>query len=81
MKSDYDRKLTLLCPTCGSSSLSCHDDDLDEAVREYSCEDCGSGFNHQQLMDGNASRVSAAIEEIKSDVVADIRSSIKKMFK
>lgn len=77
---DFSRTVTLLCPVCASSAFS-YDDGLTEDERLYTCEDCGSSHNFEDLKSQNGERIENEISEIKSEVVRDMQKSISKMFK
>lgn len=77
MKNNYDRSLELLCPTCASVEL--HQNDLGEDC--YVCSDCEGVFSYEQLEEGNSERLSNAVEELKSEILEDMKSDLSKMFK
>ena len=80
MKTNYDRSLLLLCPTCASSDFAFEDTEPEE-LRVYVCNSCGLSASHQAIMESNAERISAAVDELKNDVVADFSKDIRATFK
>lgn len=80
MKTDYDRSLPLLCPTCASTDFAFDDAEAKE-LRVYVCNSCGLCTSHQGLMESNAERINAAVDELKNDVVADFSKDIRAAFK
>ncbi|MGX9353302.1 ECs_2282 family putative zinc-binding protein [Shimia sp. W99] len=80
MKNDYDRNVTLLCPTCASDELVCLDQS--ETVHsQYQCRSCEAEFSYADIRDSNSERIEAAVEEMKAEIVSDIKKDIAKMFK
>ena len=80
MKSNYDRSLELLCPTCAGVHFNVPDDENDPGA-VYTCLSCGGNFTHDQILESNSERVEKTVEEIKSEIVKDIESDFKKMFR
>ncbi|WP_146348450.1 ECs_2282 family putative zinc-binding protein [Phaeobacter marinintestinus] len=80
MKTNYDRSIELLCPTCASTFLSCQDE-LENEDSMYRCSSCDGEFSYETIKASNEDRIAAKVEEIKSEVFADIKKDFKKMFK
>ena len=80
MKKDYDRSLTLLCPTCASDELGCLDEHETEES-QYQCKSCEGKFTYAEIKDANSERIEAAVEEMKAEIVTDIKKDFSKMFK
>jgi rubredoxin len=80
MRKSYDRSMQLLCPTCAGADFE-FDSILSEDIRQYSCRSCGLIFSHDDVMKSNGARISVEIEEIKKEVLADIKDDLRKAFK
>lgn len=80
MKNDYDRKIALICPTCATDQLQ-YDEDLDPTLRTYKCLDCGRELSHNELLQENSGRIDAAMDELKAEVMDDIKRDFSKLFK
>jgi hypothetical protein len=80
MKSDYDRNLSLICPTCAATDFS-FDETEEPSSRRYTCVGCSGEFSHEEILEGNQSRIDNAVGEMKHDVISDIRKDWSKLFK
>ncbi len=80
MKSNYDRSVSLLCPTCAATAFS-FDETQPKETRVYLCNGCGNAASHADIMDSNAERLSEAVEELKSELISDISDGLKKALK
>lgn len=74
----YDRKLTLLCPTCGSSQFSYDEDDESGPVI---CVDCKRETTRDDLIRDNQERIDFEVEEIGKEAVADMTKELNKSLK
>lgn len=83
---NLDRKVTLLCPLCGNDQFSSIDVELEELydadddVRVH-CSDCGSEYTKRELIDGNATIIDNAVDEIAQDAVKELEKELKKAIK
>jgi uncharacterized Zn finger protein (UPF0148 family) len=76
--SKYDRTVTLICPTCGGTKFEHDEHDENSAV---TCASCGLQISRSDLVDGNGENISAQIEQVKSEVVADIKAQLQQALK
>ena len=79
MKNDYDRTVSLICPTCASDQFE-SDADLPDEEREYSCGDCGERFSHEDILSANSEKISAVVDEIGNELISDITKDFNKAF-
>ena len=76
MKSNYDRSVSMQCPTCGSESFE-HSED-DPTVR---CARCDRIMTKVELREANGSRIEEEVDALKAEVLKDVKADIAKMFK
>ena len=81
-----NRNITLYCPVCGNdqfSSVDSETDDLSDAPDDtrIQCADCKSVFTKRELIDGNQDIINANIEEVKQELIKDLKKELKKMFR
>lgn len=76
----YNRSITLLCPSCGSDQFS-HGDGVDEAIEITKCASCGREMTKDDLIHENSENISANVDEVKNEIVDDIRKQFKDIFK
>jgi len=73
----YDRSVTLLCPTCGSSQFSqSAENEEDSALMK--CASCGREITKDELIRENSENIAEHVDEIKEQVVKDVRSELQK---
>jgi len=70
----YDRSVKLQCPTCGATQF--HHDEHDENARVI-CASCGLQISRGELIEANGENISAHVEQMKSEVVADVRKQLR----
>jgi predicted RNA-binding Zn-ribbon protein involved in translation (DUF1610 family) len=76
----YNRSVTLLCPTCGSDQFS-HEDGVEETIEITKCTSCGREMTKDDLIHENSENISAHVDEVKKEMVDDIRKQFKNIFK
>lgn len=76
MKDNYDRSISMQCPTCGGESFE-HDDDSPH-VR---CMRCDLTLTKEELRDGNGTRIEDEVETLKAEILKDVKADFAKMFK
>jgi predicted nucleic acid-binding Zn-ribbon protein len=76
--SKYDRELTLLCPTCGSSQFAYDNEDESGPI---TCADCARESTRDQLILDNQERIDLQLKEIGEEVVADAAKELNKSLK
>lgn len=73
--SDYDRELTLLCPTCGSGQFIYDEEDESKPV---TCADCGRETTRDALIRENQERIDLQVEEIGQELLEDAAKELNK---
>lgn len=76
----YNRTIMLLCPTCGSDQFS-QQEVSGEAVQMVTCATCGREMTKDDLIQENNENITAHVDEVKQEIVDDIRKQFAKMFK
>lgn len=76
MKSDYSRTVSMQCSTCGGADFEFEDED--SPVR---CVGCDRIFMREELVRENGARIESEVEDVKAQLVADIRKDFSKIFK
>lgn len=78
MKDNYNKSITLKCPTCGDSDFKFNDDKTwvkcNRCNREYS-----GGYN--ELVELNESEINEEIESAKNEIAKDLKKDIENMIK
>ncbi len=83
-KSDnYDRNVSLHCPTCGSTQFE-YDETLDDDHAEVRCISCDREMTKDELIHENSENINEHVFEIGKqavdDVAKEMRKSLKKAF-
>jgi len=78
MKESYDRSVELICPVCGGKTFS-FDNEIDDG--DVTCIQCKKVFTRDELNEANQENISVNLEEVKKEVVDDIKEEFKNMFK
>ncbi len=76
MKTDYSRSVSMQCPTCGGMDF-----EFNEEGGTVRCTGCDRAYDRQKLIRENGGRIDAHVEEMKSEIMADVRKDFAKMFK
>jgi uncharacterized Zn finger protein len=76
----YNRTITLLCPTCGSDQFS-KQEAAESTVQLVTCANCGREMTKDDLIRENNENITAHVEEVKAEIVDNIRKQFAKMFK
>ena len=77
---DHERTIPLACPTCAGENFSFNEEE-DVATRSNKCADCGMEYTYEEIRMANSARIDAAVDEIKDDVMREVRKTWKKMFR
>lgn len=72
----YNRKITLLCPVCGSSEMEYAEDS--EIVK---CIGCGKELTNDELIQENGVSIDAHVNEVKEELTKDIQKQFNDMLK
>jgi hypothetical protein len=74
---NHDRSVGLRCSTCAGVDFK-RDPELDDGPIE--CAGCGRIFTREQLIAENGEIIDIALDEMKADIVADVRTQFRKAF-
>lgn len=77
MASKYDRSVALNCPTCGCTQFQV-ERGVDESVELVKCASCLRELTKDELIKDNDENISTHVNEIKEQLVQDIRKDFKK---
>lgn len=81
MDSDkYKRSVTLLCPTCGSSSFETRGGP-EEAVQMTKCTSCGREATKDDLIRENSENISEHVKEMGAEITKDFAGGLRKTLK
>ena len=75
----YNRSVSLLCPTCGSSLFE-QDDENDETAL-VTCSSCGLETTREELIHANGESIDEHLKEMKEEVVRDLEKELKATLK
>lgn len=73
----YRRSVSLSCPTCGSTEFDIPDD----GTQPVTCSRCERTIMRDELVRENSENISAHVEEVKSEIVRDLKDSLRKAFR
>jgi predicted RNA-binding Zn-ribbon protein involved in translation (DUF1610 family) len=76
----YDRGVVLLCPTCGCDQFS-SEDGVEETIEMTKCTSCGREMTKDDLIRENSENISTHLDEVKAEVLDDVRKQFKNIFK
>ncbi len=81
MRSDkYNRSVSLLCPTCGSSSFETQGGPED-AVQMTKCTSCGREATKEDLIRENNENISEHVKEMGAEITKDFADEMRKTLK
>jgi hypothetical protein len=75
----YNRNINLLCPTCGGNHFE-SESGTAETVEILSCARCKRKMTKDDLIEANSENVSEHINEIRRELVEDVREQLKRAF-
>lgn len=76
----YDRKVILMCPTCGESQFE-YDSDCEIENMELKCISCEQTYSRDELMKENGEIFEEKFQEIGEGILEDAAQELKKAFK
>jgi DNA-directed RNA polymerase subunit RPC12/RpoP len=79
-KGKYDRKVLLICPTCGENNFYLLEG-MDESTELVKCAHCNRIITKDALIRENTESINEHIKEMGAEVLKDTKKEIKKMFK
>ncbi|WP_439648148.1 ECs_2282 family putative zinc-binding protein [Celeribacter halophilus] len=80
MRKNLEKNITLNCPTCAGTEFL-FESNLPPEDRQYQCASCKQSFTHFEILEMNEEKISAATNEIKSEIIADLKKSLRQRFK
>jgi predicted RNA-binding Zn-ribbon protein involved in translation (DUF1610 family) len=73
----YNRSVTLLCPTCGSTKFS--SSELNNSESELlKCANCGLEVTRDELIRENSENIDEHVKEVTKEVTEDLGRELKK---
>lgn len=79
----YDRNVSLLCPTCGSTQFE-YDETLENDYAKLRCVSCDREMTKEELIHENSENIDEHMGEMGKqavdDVAKEMRKSLKKAF-
>jgi transcription initiation factor TFIIIB Brf1 subunit/transcription initiation factor TFIIB len=64
-----------MCPTCGDTQFEHNENDENAAL---TCASCGLQISRTDLIEANSESISAHVDQMKSQVVADVTAQLHK---
>ncbi len=81
MKSkNYNREISLLCPTCGESQFE-YDDEVEIENMEFKCLSCNQVFSKDDLIKENGELIEEHFSEMSEEILEDAAKELRKAFK
>jgi len=77
---NYDRKVSLMCPTCGESIFK-YDNEVEIENMEFECISCKQVFSRDELMNENREVFERAFSEMGKEMLEDAAKELRKAFK
>ena len=77
----YDRKVELLCPTCGGKEFERSDHRAGDDGAEVVCASCGRKMTSAELQELNGESIDLAVDEMAKDVLDDMAEELRKSLK
>ena len=74
----YARTIAMRCSTCGGTDFEYDADLPDGPIR---CVGCDRIFDRQELIDENGATIEAHVDEVKSEIMGDVRKNFRDAFK
>lgn len=75
----YSRTIEMHCPTCGGTEFK--SDEAAGAESPVTCTSCGLQLTRDDLREANGQNIAAHVDEVKKEVVQDIRKAFRDAFK
>lgn len=75
----YNRKVTLHCTNCGNTQFE-YDDSVDFGNQIIKCSSCNGEYSKNELMRKNKKVIDSNIEDVKKEVIKDIKKDLGKIF-
>lgn len=77
----YDRTISLRCPTCGGTDFEYDVQSIGDDASPVKCASCGLATTKGELIAANGESIENQLDDIKDEVAADIKKSLKEAFK
>ena len=80
---DLSRQVILFCPTCGNDQFSFEETKDGEYMDEhvFRCANCNRSITKHELVERNLDVVSANVDEMTDEVIAEFQKELNKAFK
>jgi uncharacterized Zn finger protein (UPF0148 family) len=76
MKNDYSRPVSMQCSSCGGTQFEF---DEDGPIRCIGCDRIYA--SKDELIEENGARIEQQVEQMKSDIMKDVRKDLSDIFK
>ena len=86
MKDNYTKNISLYCPVCGGIHFRSVDK-INEPLNEaddtvlFICSNCSLQITKSELMEKNQDIIHANLEDLKNEVISDVKKDFQKMLK
>jgi uncharacterized Zn finger protein (UPF0148 family) len=74
MKDNYDRSISLQCPTCGGTEFE------QDEIGIVKCFRCERTLTQTDLRESNGRLIEAELEDLKTEILKDLKADIRKIF-
>jgi transposase-like protein len=71
----YSGRVSMQCSTCGGTAF-----EYESGDGPYRCKGCDRTFTRDELLWENGGRIESEVQEVKSDIVNDLRSELRNAF-
>jgi len=76
--SDHSRSVSLICQTCAGTDFA---RESESPNATFTCAGCGRTYSRQALIAENGEVIRASADEMKSEIVADVRKQFQNAFR
>ena len=79
-----NRKIQLICPTCGCENFICLNEDNSENLdnkTKYRCALCNRLFTKEEILEANQERIYAEVELLGEEYISEFIKDLAKIFK
>jgi uncharacterized Zn finger protein len=80
MSNRHERRISLLCPTCGNSQYE-YETGVDETIEMAKCASCGRVLTKDELLHENEENISIHAKELGKEAVPELAQKLKDALK